>query len=159
MCIIFDRNGSGGLDTRHSYERLDTISSSRVHLFSISITPYCRYWRREQNVEGTPEVNESWVVSEDKYGWRIGLEHDTDGEKCSEELSKQRRPTSSSGKSAPRGAPVTPSAALVRWPASLCSGMLSAMCKCASCVFLSYVLSVTSARVRALRFLRGFFTK
>jgi hypothetical protein len=38
--------------------------------------------------EGTPEVNESWIASEEKYELRIGLELDIDGEKCSQELSK-----------------------------------------------------------------------
>jgi hypothetical protein len=40
------------------------------------------------NCEGTPEVNESWIASEEKYECRIDLELDIDGEKCSQELSK-----------------------------------------------------------------------
>ena len=40
------------------------------------------------NFEDTPEVNESWMSSEEKYEWRIGLELDSDGVKCSQELSK-----------------------------------------------------------------------
>ena len=40
------------------------------------------------NFEGTPEVNESWIASEEKYEWKTGLELDIDGEKCSQELSK-----------------------------------------------------------------------
>lgn len=40
------------------------------------------------NFEGTPEVNESWIASEEKYEWKTGVELDIDDEKCSQELSK-----------------------------------------------------------------------
>jgi len=61
------------------------ITRSFIHSFSYTLLALLAV---RANFEGTPEVNESCIASEQKYEWRIVLELDIDGEKCSQELSK-----------------------------------------------------------------------